>query len=564
MTRKLKGEKLILLLLICCFVLFGCADAPVTPTLAPLVELKCGGELYIQVSGSWESDDSAVVTVTDTGTGYIKLFGVSEGVATVRNTADTNDDMKEFRVSVKGESMYEFEIAGEDTLYIDLSENEYYRVQLSGIAPESLQDQFDFRIEDTRYAGVSEDGLIRGCRNGVTKLFVTHKESGAVRTANIVVGGSRSQKYKKSMDTGGTGTSNHVQGFAADPYGDYFYYSFTDRLIKQSADGEVLGSVTGFGGNGHLGDVTFNETDGKIYVSFVADIAYGLPSETASTSKNCYILIFDADKITAMDMNASGIVTAVYVGTPVVELASQSGNGPHGDINQLGGKYGVINAIDSLTFGPKFGEPDGKQYLTLGLGTVANSAEQDGVHAYMRSDNDYLVLAQFDVTEWSAYAVPFDDIETAEGPQSFDETYLYYFGCHDYGIQNLMYDEYTEAYFISAYGLTNNPGDVQFPNYMLYVLDAAKPAVEETLAGNGEEKGLVVTEKCGLLHEESGVRGYTPSYSVGMCAMGDGYYYIATSYEYAKNDMGARIDLYAWALTETNQATAVTPIVPVQ
>lgn len=54
-----------------------------------------------------------------------------------------------------------------------------------------------------------------------------------------------------------------------------------------------------------------------------------------------------------------------------------------------------------MTFGPMFGEPDGKTYLTLGLGMVANSAQfkddtyPEGVYARQRTDNDYIVLVQY-------------------------------------------------------------------------------------------------------------------------------------------------------------------------
>lgn len=563
----MSGKKMgILAAIIGMLFLFVCCTNNIAAS-SPLIEMKRGSELFVNIkgieSGTWSSDDEEVITVADTGSGYLHLSALSEGVAAVKNMAD-GKTIKEYRVHVTGSEMKDFSFKDGNTLYIDLSESEDCQIQLTDVSSETLIKEYTFEIENRSYAEVTENGLIRGRRKGVTKVTVTHKASGLKKTANVIVVGSRNEKYLKTLDTDGTGTGNHVQGVTSDAYGDYFYYSFTDRLIKQTAGGEVVGSVTGFSGKGHLGDVSFNEEDGRVYASYVKNIVYDLPSLASVTEKNCYVLIFDVDKITEMNMSPDDIVTCVYVGKPVIALASAQGTGTYGDLLQLGGKYGVLNSIDSIEFGPAFGKPDGKKYLTLGLGAVANSAAKDGVSAKMRGDNDYIVLAQFDVLDWGKYELPYASIAAVSGPDSFDETYFYYFGYHDYGIQNIMYDEYEQAYFLSAYGLSNDTGDVQFPNYMLYILDASKSAEEKKLIGNGEDKGLVVKEKYGILHEESGIRGYGQSYSVGMRSMGDGYYYIAFNYNTEKNGQGARIKLFKWNLNTENKETATAPIVAVE
>lgn len=57
----------------------------------------------------------------------------------------------------------------------------------------------------------------------------------------------------------------HVQGMALDNKNGFIYFSFTDRLVKMDLSGRMVGSVSGF--IGHLGDLDFNDEDGRIYGS---------------------------------------------------------------------------------------------------------------------------------------------------------------------------------------------------------------------------------------------------------------------------------------------------------
>lgn len=555
----------ILLSFVICFFIFGCDNSQ---TNDRLIVLERGKEHYINIqdfpSSIWTSDDETVAAVVDSGVGFLRILALSEGISVVKNNLN-GKHKKEYRIQVIGGEAKDFEFSNGNLISINLTQNEYYQIQLNGVSIDELSDEFEFEIADTRLANVSGGGLIRARKTGVTKVFVRHKSSGLTKSANIVIIGDRSARYPRTLDTGGVGTPYHVQGFAADPYGDYFYYSFTDRLIKQNADGEIVGSVVGF--PGHMGDACFNEADGRLYVSYMAMYEAGptkLPSMEYLHSKNNYILIFDVEKITALNMAPSDdIVTCVYVGKPVVELATQNGYGPGGDLIQLGGKYGVTNGIDSVAFGPKFGEPDGKLYLTLGLAMPAAALSIDGFSTNKRKDNDYITIVQFDVSNWSIYEQPYSALPQADGPSKFDNIYFYYMGYHDYGIQNIEYDAYENVWFLTAYGLTNDPADeVQFPNYMFYVLDA-EYAQEQTLIGNGGEKGLVLREKYGILHSGSGIRGYNLSYSVGIYAVGDGYYYTAANYNDPKDGQGARLTLQKWNITKENKEIATAPIIAV-
>ena len=113
---------------------------------------------------------------------------------------------------------------------------------------------------------------------------------------------------------GGAWDSSHVQGIAIDTERQYMYFSFTQLLVKTDMQGNIIGTVTGL--TGHLGDLDFNDIDGRVYGS----LEY--------KSQNAfYLAIFDVDKITRMDMNAEkdGIMTAVYLPDVVEDFTALVG-----------------------------------------------------------------------------------------------------------------------------------------------------------------------------------------------------------------------------------------------
>ncbi|HRE82898.1 MAG TPA: hypothetical protein PLN52_17765, partial [Opitutaceae bacterium] len=73
---------------------------------------------------------------------------------------------------------------------------------------------------------------------------------------------------------GGTWPTSHVQGVAVDVQGGYIYYSFTTLLAKFDLKGNLVGTIGGF--TGHLGDLDFNPSDGRVYGSleYKADQAF--------------------------------------------------------------------------------------------------------------------------------------------------------------------------------------------------------------------------------------------------------------------------------------------------
>ncbi len=64
---------------------------------------------------------------------------------------------------------------------------------------------------------------------------------------------------------GGAWDSGHVQGIALDTAHRYVYYSFTTVLVKTDISGRLIGTVSGL--TGHLGCISFNDEDGKVYGS---------------------------------------------------------------------------------------------------------------------------------------------------------------------------------------------------------------------------------------------------------------------------------------------------------
>ncbi len=521
--------------------LTGCnTSSPTVSQKTYLIELTVGEEAYIRTEdeNAWTSN-GATVTVERTGREHIRVYGAAEGVARV------TDGKKTYLVSVGAAANAAF-MPARSVLTINADENLYAPIVVTG----RRTDEFTYAVDNPDVASVDAAGVVRGRRNGVTFVTVTEKQTDLFKHVQVGVYGITAAAHTASYNTGKIPAGGHVQGADTDRYGDYFYYSFMDRLVKQDSKGRIVGSVTGF--DGHLGDVAYNKQDGKVYATL-----------TSSTEKKCYIAIFDPDAITDMNMTPAATCTFVYVGAPIAALATSNGYGLTDEWLTLGGKYGVTDAIDSCTFGPKFGADDGKYYLTLGLGTVAKATEitVDGERktAVDRTDNDYLVLVQFDVSAWGDFAAP--TLAEASGPETFDGTFFHYYGYHDYGIQNLCYDAYQDIYFITAY---DGSKGMDVTPYNFYAIDPSA-AEEKTLIGNGDEKGMVVTSKYGL-----GGGNYDKGYyficGTGFVSLHDGTYYKCdVNYtNYAEQKHGAQLDLYEWGLTAANQATAECPFVKVE
>ena len=331
--------------------------------------------------------------------------------------------------------------------------------------------------------------------------------------------------------------AGHIQGIAVDQKKGYIYYSYTTMLIKTDLQGRIVGSVTGL--LGHLGDLDLNEADGRVYGSLeykndaIGRGILNMEKSTRTLDNAFYIAIFDVDRIDRVGMSAEkdGIMTTVYLPTVLedylAEVATSEGKKAH----RLG-----CSGIDGVAFGPKFGTTSGKEYLTVAYGIYS---EKD------RSDNDYQVLLQYDTEKWAKYerTLSQDDMHQM-GPRKPVGQYFVFTGNTTYGVQNLEYDPFTEAWLMAVYkGVKEH-----YPNYTLFAADAKARPAKQTLQGIPYiKKGLVVPLKAeGLKDATTGIRGWMWGVgSTGMAALGGGYYYFSHNYN-SEQGQGSTIRMYRY------------------
>ena len=315
----------------------------------------------------------------------------------------------------------------------------------------------------------------------------------------------------------------HVQGIAVDLKNGYMYFSFTTELLKTDLQGKLIGSVTGM--TGHLGCLTVNPEDGRVYGSLEYkndEIGRGILRQLnkegngENPSDAFYVAIFDVDKITRPDMDAEtdGVMTAVYLKEVVDDYYGTAVNGGREVKHRLG-----CSGIDGISFGPAFGAPKGsKPYLNVAYGIYGDTT---------RSDNDYQVILNYDPETWKQYEQTLtQQAPHRSGPAAPDHKYFVRTGNTSYGIQNLAYDCASGNWYAAVYRGKKS----QYPNYSLFVIDGSKAPRKETLAGfdtpvEGEVLSLVQE---GENDPASGIRGWQFEWgTTGLCPIGGGYFYIS-------------------------------------
>lgn len=332
--------------------------------------------------------------------------------------------------------------------------------------------------------------------------------------------------------------AGHIQGIAYDKKNQHLYLSYTTMLIKTDLQGNVLGSVVGL--VGHLGDLTFNEKDGRVYGSLeYKDDSIGkgiLAAEksNATIPNAFYIAIIDGKKITRQGILPSeeDVITTVHL-KRVLDDYSATVTTPEGEFRHRLGCSG----IDGVSIGPKFGKTGGKQYLTVAYGVYSN---------LKRKDNDYQVLHQYDISDWKRYERPLaqkSDMHQV-GPDAPDGEFYAYTGNTNYGVQNLEYDKEQRVWWMAVY-----PGSKsEFPNFSLFAIDGTAKPENKSLKGIPYiDKGAVVSLQKhipSLTDEVSGTSGWRFGFgSTGFYPMGNGLYYI--SHNYANKDgQGSNLRLY--------------------
>lgn len=330
----------------------------------------------------------------------------------------------------------------------------------------------------------------------------------------------------------------HVQGIAADLERGHFYFSFTTSLLKTDLQGNLLGSVVGM--TGHLGCMSINPDDGRLYASIeykhdaigkgILDKLDGAQNDEAT---GFYIAVFDLSKIDRIGMNAEtdGVMQTVYIKEAVDDYYAQVENGGRRFEHRHG-----CSGIDGVTFAPAFGRKGGRNYLYVAYGIYGDKE---------RTDNDYQVILTYDVRDWARYEQPLTPENLHKsGPRKPLHKYFLRTGNTSWGIQNLAYDRSTGNIYAAVY----RGKKPELPNYSLFVIDGSRKPRRERLEGYDPEfRGEVLSlAEQGLYDEKSDTWGYHFKWgATGLCPIGDGYFYIShNAVTPDKKHQSSRVKLY--------------------
>lgn len=320
----------------------------------------------------------------------------------------------------------------------------------------------------------------------------------------------------KSIYTGAW-KEGHIQGIAVDRKRGYVYCSFTTILLKTDLLGNPIGSVEHLAG--HLGCITLNEQDGKVYGSLELkhdSIGKSIANRIGwdpSQEDSFYLVRFDTARIDRMGMDAEkdGIMDAIYLRDVVADYEQTD------PVSGKAHRYGC-SGIDGTGYGPVFGtDANSEKKLMVAYGIYSDTE---------REDNDYQVILQYRVEDFDTYAKPLDQTNPHHsGPERYEEKYFFYTGNTTYGIQNLEYDAYRRRWLVAVY----HGKKESFSNYPLYCIDGSVAPVMQTLLGRADEEGLVLSHTEGGIQDKNpSVRGYRFSHGdTGMVSFGDGLYYFS-------------------------------------
>lgn len=341
-----------------------------------------------------------------------------------------------------------------------------------------------------------------------------------------------------SIYSGKQGTF-HVQGVAIDQTNGHVYFSFTNKLIKMDLSGNLIGSVTGF--LGHLGDLDFNQEDGKIYGSLEYKndaIGKGITNTLGvqTTQQNgFYIAIFDGTQIVRPDMDAEndGLLRTVYLQEPVSDYEATVKMG-----NEVKSHRFACSGIDGVALGPSFGKQNSsKQYLYVAYGVYGDTD---------RDDNDHQVILKYDIAKWDRYGENLSQGQLhRSGPKKPLDKYFVKTGNTRYGIQNLAYDSHTGNFFAAVY----RGAKPQFPNYDLFVIDGHKKPKKNIIYSDNKKikvKTLFLLE-AGPQDMKTGIWGWNFKWgATGLCPLGDGLFYISHNGKSEDGQQQSTIYKYRW------------------
>ena len=310
--------------------------------------------------------------------------------------------------------------------------------------------------------------------------------------------------------------AGHVQGIAVDDEHKYIYYSFTTVFVKADLNGNVIGTVTGL--TGHLGCISYNSDDGRVYgsIEYKHDsIGKGIMECTGvalAEEDAFYVAMFDVDKIDRIGMDAErdGIMRAVYLPEVVADYSAKNADGSDHRF--------ACSGIDGTGFGPVPGSPAGSPRMLF----VAYGIYGD----VNRTDNDNQVILMFDWRKFGDAAKPLSQAEPHHSGVTAEERYFLYTGNTNWGIQNLEYDSYLDAWLVAVY-VGKKP---EFKNPPMFIIDGKRAPEEREVPGLGIRGKMLTLAALGGTDEAHGLRYCTfPKGQTGVYSIGGGYYYF--SYE---------------------------------
>lgn len=320
--------------------------------------------------------------------------------------------------------------------------------------------------------------------------------------------------------------SGHIQGIAVDTERKYIYYSYTTVFVKADLEGNVIGTVKGL--TGHLGCLSFNGGDGCVWgsIEYKHDsIGKGIMARTGvklAEEDAFYVAIFDVDKIDRMDMDAEkdGIMSAVYLPDVVEDFAAK---GCQGREHRF-----ACSGIDGTGFGPRFGERAVSPYMLYIAYGIYGDTDRD--------DNDNQVILEYDWRKLKPLAKPLNQSAPHHSGARCENKFFFYTGNTNWGIQNLEYDTYLDAWLVAVYRGKKE----RFRNPPMFIIDRRVAPVTEELKGLEGLEGEVLTgAPIGTPDPATGVYGADfGKGQTGIASLGGGYYYF--SYENKVERDGAK------------------------
>ena len=326
------------------------------------------------------------------------------------------------------------------------------------------------------------------------------------------------------------GGKNHVQGIAYDAALDRMYLSFTTSFLVTDMQGNVLASIDRI--QGHLGAMTFNQADRKVYASLECKddvIGQGL-SDFAKGRSMFYIAIIDVDKVTEKGMDSENNEAFKIV---CIKEATRdyhvTGFGLDG--REYEHLYGC-SGIDGVTIAPKLGKKGGKEYLYVAYGIYGD---------VLREDNDYQVLLRYDIKELNKYAgtVRFGDFYDKGPKKPLDKTFIFT-GNTNWGVQNLAYDKASGKMLMAVYRGKKE----RYPNHSMFMFDITRKPSKRPLEGVGYD-----TSKHPVIGTPADpVQGCDFKYgTTGMCPLGGGLFYFSQNGKDPDSGLQySRVQLYRW------------------